>query len=90
MHLRARLPWQPDYTIALLKKNRHEWVTDNWRHVPLTIFYWHDSKIAFYLLHRTPNKVQNTQQKLEVAFSYLKRNSKGFHIGSEVLPHVER
>ena len=47
MHLRARWLWQPNYTIALLKKNRHEWVTDNYRRVPLTTFYWSDSKIAF-------------------------------------------
>ena len=26
-----------------------------------------------YYLHRTPNNAQNTQHKLEVAFSYLER-----------------
>ena len=49
MYLRACWPWQLDYTTALLKRNRHERVTDNWRHVPLTTFYWRDSKIAFML-----------------------------------------
>ena len=49
MYLRACWPWQLDYTTALLKRNRHERVTDNWRHVPLTTFYLRDSKIAYKL-----------------------------------------
>ena len=36
-------------------------------------------------MHKHPTEII-----LGVAFSYLKRNNKGFHIGSEVLPHIER
>ena len=53
-------------------------------------WYKYNLKKPRLLIAQDTHNAQNTQQKLGVVFSYLKRNNKKFHIGSEVLPHIER